>query len=141
MKKEILVKMDDREGAMDLIAMSSDEGVGFIAKRLKVGDYQYKNIIIERKEISDFCSSILDGRLNRQVENMKKEELYGKECFIIVVGSIKDRTADIHENCILGKMVSLVIKDGMRLLFCDDDFQFVYLLKNIIEKIGDKDEV
>lgn len=127
------IKMDDREQGMDVVL----ELIGFEVEkeRMLVGDYAFGNVLVERKTIDDFCSSILDGRMEKQVEEMKKELWKcGRVCFIIVVGSIKDRTVAIHENCILGKMTSLVLKHNIRLLFCDDEFQFAYLLKSIYDK-------
>jgi len=138
MKEKIIVEVDDREPRMDLIADINDVGIEFDRKRLKVGDYVYRDILVERKEINDFCSSILNGRIDSQVERMKN---CGKECFLIVVGRIKDRTSEIHENCILGKMTSIVVKHKIPILFCDDDFQFLWLLENLIKKVEEKNEM
>ena len=127
----ITVICDDREPkSMDAIALTVG-GIEFERKRLKTGDYVLGECCVERKEINDFCSSIIDGRLESQVEKMKRDFKYS---YIIVVGRVKDRTSDIHENCILGKMVSLIIKHDMKLLFADDEFQFCYVLKSLIEK-------
>jgi len=127
----ITVICDDREPkSMDAIALTVG-GIEFERKRLKTGDYVLGECCVERKEINDFCSSIIDGRLESQVEKMKRDFKYS---YIIVVGRVKDRTSDIHENCILGKMVSLIIKHDMKLLFADDEFQFCYLMKRIFER-------
>jgi len=133
--KAITVICDDREPkSMDMIA-DTVEGITFERKRLKTGDYIYENICVERKEINDFCGSIMDGRLESQVKKMKEDFPHN---FIIVVGRIKDRTSDIHENCILGKMTSLIVKHDMTLLFVDDEFQFCFVLKSLIKKTLDK---
>ncbi len=132
MKETLIIEQDDREPMLQLDADLNGMNIEFVRKRLKVGDYIHKDIIIERKTIDDLCASILDGRIESQVEKMKGS---GKVCFIIIVGNLKDRTADVHENCVLGKMVSLVVKHKMKLMWCEDDFQFCWLLKNIIEKV------
>ena len=67
----------------------------------------------------------------REVEKMKET---GKECYVIIVGSMKDRKVGIHENCILGKCVSLIVKHDMKLLWVENEFQFLYVLKNLCEK-------
>ena len=123
---------DTREPELQLLADVNNVDIEFKRVYLKVGDYKFKNIIIERKTIDDFIHSILDGRMESQVEKMKKS---GKKCFIIIVGSLKDRKSDIHENCILGKVVSLVVKHDMKILWVEDEFQFVWVLRNLIEKI------
>ena len=138
MKSKLLIEMDDREPTLQLLADIIDSNIEFDRKRLKVGDYIYKNIMVERKQIDDFCSSILDGRIETQVEKMKKTE---KECYVIVVGNIKDRKSNINENCILGKMVSLVQKHNIKLLQCESEFQFLYILKNLCNKYDEKNKV
>ena len=134
--KCITVLCDDREPkSMDAIA-SLVGGIKFERKRLKTGDYVLGNCCIERKEINDFCASIIDGRLKGQVEKMKRDFKYN---YVIVIGRVKDKTSDIHENCILGKMTSLIVKHDMKLLFADDEFQFCYLVKSLIAKTKELD--
>ena len=122
---------DDREPQLQLLADTLELDIEFERKRMNIGDYSYPGIIVERKTIDDFCSSIMDNRIKTQVEKMKGTD---EELIMIVVGSIKERTANVHEHCILGKISSLVIKHGLKLFFVDDEFQFIYLLKNIIDK-------
>ena len=43
-------------------------------KELKVGDYIVQNVIIERKTINDFLSSMLNHRLLNQIEELKQFE-------------------------------------------------------------------
>ena len=52
----------------------------------------------------------------------------------MVVGRLSDRTSEINENCVLGKIVSIVLKHNIKMLFCDTEIQFVYMLKNLCEK-------
>ena len=63
---------------------------------------------------------------------MKKEF---DNVFVLVSGHIKDRRAQVHENCILGKIVSLVVNDGVNVLLLDDDIQLVYVMKRIFERL------
>jgi len=131
MKKQIKILQDDREPELQLLVDINNLGIEFVKERLRVGDYVYNNLLIERKTIDDFANSILDKRLETQVEKMKQSK---KLCFIIVIGSIKDRKSEINENCILGKMVSLVFKHNIKMLFVDDDLQFCYVLRNLVKK-------
>ena len=139
--KEIIVEMDDREptatlARADILNMETKEQLILERKRLKVGDFIYKplSICIERKEINDFCGSIIDGRLKSQIEKMKANY---KNNYVIIVGNMKDRTSEINTNCLLGKMVSLIIKDEMKLLYCNDEFELLYIIKSIIKKVGE----
>jgi len=129
--KTIKIICDDREPkSMDVFALTVG-GIEFERKRLKTGDYIHEDVVIERKEINDFCGSIMDGRLTSQIEKMKKDF---KNIYILVSGSIKNRTSDIHENCILGKMASILVKHQVSIITVDDDFQLIYLMKRIFEK-------
>ena len=132
MKNKLIIEMDDREPNLQLLADVNDMNIEFDRKRLKVGDYIHNKILVERKTIDDLCASILDKRIETQVEKMKD---FDGECFIIIVGNLKNRSTDIHENCILGKMVSLVVKHHIKVLWCENEFQFLYILKNLIEKV------
>jgi len=133
-KEQIVVLQDDREPECQIMSDLQNWNVTFESKRLICGDYVYKNLIIERKTMDDFCSSILDRRMIYQTEKMKKEMEEGKECFVVVIGNIKDRKIDIHENCVLGKICSLVYKHKIKVIQCDDEFQFLYCLRNLCDK-------
>ena len=131
MKEKIIIEQDDREGDFQIMSDIQKLNLEFDKKRLKIGDYIYNNLLIERKEISDFCSSILDKRLENQIKNMNES---GKDCFVIIVGNIKDRKLNIHENCILGKICSLVYKNKIKVIQVEDEFQFLWVMRNLIEK-------
>ena len=143
-KDKIKIIYDDREPDFQELADINGIGIEFIRERLATGDYMTDDILFERKTIDDLAASILDGRIESQVERM---DLSDRECFIIIVGNLNDRSRDINENCILGKVVSLVVKHEIKVLWCENDEQFLFLLKNVIDKSqiklkgGDKNEV
>ena len=130
----IKILMDDREPSSQMELAEIVGGIDFDRQRLKVGDYIHNNICIERKEINDFCASIMDGRLKSQIKKMKATY---KHNFVIIIGHISDRTSQIHENCILGKITSLILYDKANILFCDNEFQFLYLMKSLFTKIDE----
>ena len=128
-----MILVDDREpGSMGLLFDSM--GVKWEKRRLVTGDYVSGDVCIERKTIDDMCGSIVDGRLKRQVERMKQEF---KFVYVLVSGKIADRKSEVHENCILGKIVSLLVKDGVSVLCLDDDVQMAYVMKRIFERHGE----
>lgn len=131
MKPKIVIECDDREPEMQLLVDINDIKIEFDRKRLLVGDYIYKDLIVERKTIDDFCSSILDKRLEGQIEKMKES---GKNCFIFVIGQVKDRTVAIHENCVLGKIMSILFKHGIKVMWCETEEEFLWCLNNLCEK-------
>lgn len=72
-KKEII--LDTRENDKEFITYLMDkcEAAGYLitVDALPFGDIKYKNIIVERKEINDFVSSIMSDRMNNQIATMK----------------------------------------------------------------------
>ena len=133
---KMIIEIDDREPrSIEALAIVVDDKMQFMRNRLNEGDYVWQDICVERKQIDDFCSSLMSGRLEKQLEKMK---LKYKKIYLIVVGRIKDRTSEIHEHSILGMMVSCLIKHNISLLVVDDEFQFLYVLKRIMERWKEK---
>lgn len=125
-----MITVDDREPyAMNEILEA--KGLEFEKKRLLVGDYIKDDICIERKTIDDFCASIMDGRLDRQMGNMKRDF---KHCYVLISGSIKSRKSDIAVNSILGKMSSVVTKHNIPIICVDDDDQLIYLVGRLFKR-------
>jgi len=87
-------------------------------ERMEVGDVQYGDLIIERKEVADFISSIFDGRLSEQPINMSRFPFR----FIIIEGDFNDlRATDeryraYSNKMIYGKIASLEMKYDIRVL-------------------------
>lgn len=125
---KMAIVMDDREDPKMKQYLKSRD-VGFTVRRMRIGDYVIDgNIVIERKTMDDFCGSIMDGRLSKQIRQMK--EVY-TDILILVSGKIEDRTSDINENCIIGKMASIIIRDKINIIMLDSDSQIAELIKRI----------
>ena len=126
-KDKIIIEIDDREPDCQLLSDIENLNLEFTRKRLEVGDFKYKDLVIERKTIDDFCSSILDGRFERQLTGNKPN-------VIIVIGDIDERKVAIHKNCILGKLVSIVFKHDVHILQVKTEEEFLWCLRNFCEK-------
>lgn len=63
---------------------------------MKIGDIVIPKlgICIERKEVKDFCGSVMDGRIFEQMDRMIRSEY--KYCAVFVVGSFNDIVFDKH---------------------------------------------
>lgn len=132
-KKEVErlgIIVDDREGNV-LIPDLERNGFEVKVERLKSGDYVYKDVAFERKTMDDFCLSIMDGRLDSQVEEMKK--LF-KWVFVLISGRIADRTSKINENCIIGKIVSLIMKHNVPTIMVENEKQMAYVIRKVVER-------
>lgn len=86
-------------------------------KELKVGDYLVNGVIIERKTIGDFISSMLSKRLSHQIEDLKQTE----NKLIIIEGYLeKDLYPEgegLHPNSIRGFLISILLKHKIPVLF------------------------
>ncbi len=123
------VYCDDRENG-DVLKEFFQTGLDCEVKRLKCGDYVMDDVVIERKTIDDFCQSIIDGRLKAQIDRMVATFTHR---YVVIIGKFSDRRAEINENCILGAISSLLVKD-VSLACVETEKQFVYLAKRIFER-------
>ena len=95
-----------------------------IETQLQVGDLNFGNTTIELKTVSDFISSITDGRLRTQPIHMKE---HYENSAIVILGSFTDLMAQnilngvgkknpLHENTILGTMASIMARHKIPIL-------------------------
>jgi len=79
----------DANEPKDIQEMLRNIGLDFKVKKLYVGDYvvEGKNgvIAVERKAISDYISSLVDGRLQNQLYNLST---YYEYSFLVIVGYV-----------------------------------------------------
>ncbi|WP_077753491.1 ERCC4 domain-containing protein [Shewanella psychrophila] len=72
-KPLIEIAYDDREHAEILLKqLTLHTDVHLIRKRLKLGDYQINNWLIERKTLPDLALSLCNGRLFSQIYRLSK---------------------------------------------------------------------
>ncbi|MFH1612731.1 MAG: ERCC4 domain-containing protein, partial [bacterium] len=90
-------------------------------KELKVADYLIGNIAIERKTVSDFISSIINGRLIKQIEELKQFE---KKLLVIEGISEQELYSEdnfrINPNAIRGFLLSVVLKHKIPIIYTKD---------------------
>ena len=96
-------------------------GIEIIFKELKIGDYVVKDTIIERKTISDFISSMINGRLLKQLEDLKQFE----NKLLIIEGIsnqeiYSDENSKINANAIRGFLLSITLKHKIPIIFTKD---------------------
>lgn len=101
--------------------------IKILEKCQSVGDYATKDMVIERKEIHDFASSIMDGRLIEQRDKLLKDPRPYKA--ILIHGSIDELITEtgIHPNSVLGMIASLFSR-GITVLWLPDHGDLMYEL-------------
>jgi ERCC4-type nuclease len=111
-QQSLKIIVDNRERNMDIMDSLSVSGVDLNFAQLPVGDYIISDrICVERKTISDFESSIMDGRLFEQVGRL--HESFGKPILIIEGDEAQHRLGD---NVILGTILKLYIDYNIQVI-------------------------
>lgn len=114
------------------------EGLEIEFKELKIGDYVVKDVIIERKTVSDFISSMINQRLLKQIEEIKQYE----NKLIIIEGIsekelYKEENYSINPNAIRGFLLSIALKHKIPLIFSknsEDTAKFIAILSKKKDK-------
>jgi Fanconi anemia group M protein len=89
-------------------------GVRVKTETLAVGDFVLSDrVIVERKEVDDFASSIIDGRLFEQAIKLKN---YAKP-IMIVEGSNPMGTGRVKPEAIMGAYASIIVDYGIPILW------------------------
>ena len=135
--KEIIL-IDYREKNSLVASYLIKQGFEINFRELKIGDYIVKNIVIERKTVSDFISSMINKRLHRQIEELKQYE----NKLLIIEGIseqeiYKDENSGINANAIRGFLLSIALKHKIPLIFTknsEDTARFIGVLSKKKEK-------
>lgn len=117
------------------------------------GDYLYKDICVERKDISDFIQSIQSKHIHKQMmimEEAMKSDVF-KRCFLVIIGSHKQlyakgeiirRTRGFNpyakwtQNHHVGSIVAMSTDfPNINIIQVENETQFVYAIKRIIERL------
>ena len=100
-------------------------------KELKVADYIVRNVAIERKTVSDFISSMINGRLKNQIKELQQY----KNKLLIIEGVEEqelysdDNNEGVKANSIRGFLLSILLKHKIPVMFTknpEDTAKFIY---------------
>lgn len=113
MEQELRVIVDNRERNQELIGNLEDLGLSIDIKTVPVGDYVISDrVCVERKTVSDFESSIINGRLFDQLERLSKSY---KLPILILEGDHNEFR--LGSNVINGTIISVYIDYGILVIF------------------------
>ena len=85
---------------------------------LKYGDYSFGDCVIERKTISDFFSSLVNGRIFEQMQDISR--FYTKKC-LIIEGTIDFQYVNVKQ--LFGDIFRINLRYDVNVLFSDDERQ------------------
>lgn len=105
-KDRPLIYADSREISSKVVRELDKLNVEVIIKPLAVADYQVSaDVVLERKTASDFVSSIIDQRLNKQAKEMVEE--FDKPILILEGDNLY--SGFISPNAIRGALASIAV--------------------------------
>jgi Fanconi anemia group M protein len=102
-------------------------------KKLEVGDYIVNDVIIERKTLPDFLSSMISKRLQYQLQNMQKNE----KSLLIIENYESEPEINLNPNCIKGFIMSILLEYKIPIIFTRDSKEtadYLYLLAKKTKK-------
>ena len=113
----------------------------YIISNLDIGDIIIKynehiTYIIERKTISDLCSSILDGRYREQKERLLSN-FNTYQIIYIIEGDYKTYKNPIPYKTVLSTIVNSNLRDNISVLYSkniNDTYDYINLIAKKIEK-------
>ncbi len=132
-----MVIVDKREEKSTVPSLLIRHGLSVRFDMLEVGDYALPgDILIERKTVSDFISSILDGRLFEQALNLSR--VSANPTFVIE-GEIRNGLRYFENvNAFWGALASLIYDFKLRVFFTnssEDTAALIYVISNRKKKI------
>lgn len=132
-EEKIRIVADHREKNSLVIAELNSYRVEIEMKQLPVGDFIVKDVVIERKTVSDFLSSMINKRLFSQLEEMQQ---YPNR--LLIIEGLDERnlyndnqTDGINPNAIRGFLLSILLKHKVPIVFSKnykDTAKFILVL-------------
>lgn len=103
--------VDSREKRSHIAARLSSQGFSVRTKKLPVGDYSLPGkFIVERKEVNDFVTSIMNGHLFNQAELLAS---HADRPFLILEGNLYEIYSGINPESVAGAMSALLLFYGI----------------------------
>ena len=98
--------------------------------KLKYGDYSFSDVIIERKTLSDFFTSLKNQRLNGQMENLSR---FYEERYLIIEGFF-DFSYVNNIDYLYSELFNIVLNFDAKIIFSRDCEKTISILKNLYFK-------
>ncbi|MBN2127073.1 MAG: DEAD/DEAH box helicase family protein [Candidatus Diapherotrites archaeon] len=130
-KNKIEIYVDARERNSKVSELLEEMGCLIKVKQMEIGDYILSDdVVVERKTVEDFLTSLLDGRLFSQA--IKMNENYSMPLYL-VEGRMEDlfNLRNIHKNALIGALTSLALNYRTSVFFVSgakETAEFLYVI-------------
>ncbi len=119
-EERLIVVVDTREFNSEVVKHLSRLNVIVKSKQLEVGDYILSDrAAVERKEVSDFLTSMMEGYLFNQLRKLKVYQ----NPILIIEGDGLFTTRNISEEAIFGALSAIVMGLGINIITCRDSLE------------------
>ncbi|MFX1520642.1 MAG: DEAD/DEAH box helicase [Promethearchaeota archaeon] len=128
-KKPLEIIVDNREKASGVLRSLSKIGYKIHFKQLQIADYVLSERVgVERKTVTDFLQSLIDGRLLDQMVELKTK--YQKPLLLIEGEDLYGRRA-LHPEAIRGVLMAISIALCVPILWTKNEEESAQLLSQI----------
>ncbi len=134
--KSSKITVDNREQNSKVVENLSKEDIKIETAQLSIGDYIIsEDTAIERKEVSDFLKSVIDGRLFSQARSLSENY---RQPVLILEGEGLYEKRNIEDNAIYGALSSLACDFRIPVLFTKDQDETTSLLSTMVQRKEEK---
>lgn len=127
---DLRVIVDSRERNQALLDRLCENGICIDNKTIPIGDYILSDrVCIERKTLSDFQSSIRDGRIFEQIKALK----YNYTTPLMIVEEDKNEFR-MNKQSVLGALCSIAVREGVNVLFSADPIETADIISIIAKQ-------
>lgn len=129
---KISIVVDAREFNSNVVKELSRMDVVVVPRQLETGDYVLSDRVgVERKEVNDFLSSMIDGRLFQQLKNLKNSYL---RPVLVLEGEGLFTIRKISQNAIFGALACIVADYGIPIIQTKDEKETASLMFSIARR-------
>lgn len=121
--------MDHRESSSKVMRELYRLDLEVDMQQLDVGDYILSDRVgVERKTVSDFLQSLIDGRLLGQARDLAESF---ERPLVVIEGSGLYTERDIHPNAIRGALACITVDYNIPTIFTDDEKETAQIISSI----------
>ncbi len=129
---KISIVVDAREFNSNVVKELSRMDVVVVPRQLETGDYVLSDRVgVERKEVNDFLSSMIDGRLFQQLKNLKNKYI---RPMLVLEGEGLFTIRKISQNAIFGALACIVADYGIPIIQTKDEKETASLMFSIARR-------
>ena len=129
---KIKIIVDNRESRSTIMRYLSNQNISIENQQLDVGDYVLSSRIgVERKNVDDFLSSLLEGKLFMQLRRLRSA--YSRP-ILIIEGEELLTKRNISHNAIFGCFVSIIVDFGIPIITTKSPHETADFLKAIAKR-------